>query len=287
MKNVIELIKSRLDELGFHLNPTSRLGKQINVYVDPKGTLPQILEPNHELFQTAVEGERDLKQVAYALKHLVGFPPEELRKRLRLMVADAVLPQDSPQDSPGRDAQFELFVAAACVKGGLVTVFDEKPDLRCDFSGISLGVAIKRIKAPPETFENRLQQRVREAGRQIEESGIPGVIVADISQSLNPTNWRIPLEVNDARFDAAVRSNWKSFRSRFEHSLTVWTKGKPVRGIVLLDHVLRSLPNDVWRLELSFWSKCLSPHNQRRRREFERFDTCISEALMNPGPIVG
>jgi len=108
---------------------------------------------------------------------------------LRRLVGDKVLPQDDPDQSPGRDAQCELFVAALCLKAGLKPVFNESPDVRCEMHNQIFGVAVKRIKAQPERFDRRFEQRMRQAARQIANSGLPGIIAADISQSLNPTNW--------------------------------------------------------------------------------------------------
>jgi hypothetical protein len=284
MRSKAEFIVRGFKELEVGLNPTSRLGKQIDVYLDRKGILPQVIEPDHPLFQTAVEAQRDLNQVAFALTQLMPIVPRsELNKRLRKLVEDNVLPQDSPDRSPGRDAQCELFVGALCARAQLEPVFDESPDLRCRICDQTFGVAVKRIKAPPERFDERFKQRMREAAEQIGTSGVPGVIVTDISQSLNSTNWRVPLEFSDPGFDSAWTANMSRVTARFAAPLIDWTRGKNVRGVILLNHILRYTPTQVWRMELLGASIPLSPSNQRRRREFELFDTKFQQALCNPG----
>jgi hypothetical protein len=286
MKNAAEIILRGFKEADVGIHPLSRLGRQIDVYLDAKGTLPQILEPDHELFQTAVEAKRDLSQIAFALTQLLPIvPKEELRKRLRLLVADNVLPQENPERSPGRDAQCELLVAALCARAGLHAVFNESPDIRCRLSNLTFGVAVKRIKSPPERFGDRFKEHVRKAADQIERSQLPGIIVADISQSLNPTNWRVPIEVSDAEFDAAWSTEKLRFKSRFETPLLEWTEGKNVRGVILIDTILRSDRTRGWFLELSGSSIHLCPFNERQRREFESFDARFRKAILDPGAV--
>jgi hypothetical protein len=75
------------------------------------------------------------------------------------------------------------------------------------------------------------------------------------------------------------------FKNRFEKPLLDWTRGKDVRGVILIDHFLRCPPTRVWRMELLGSSINLCPFNQRRRREFELFDTQFKYALCNPGEV--
>jgi hypothetical protein len=287
MKHIAEIILRGFKELDVILNRASRLGKQINVYLDPKGILPQIIEPDHDAFQTAVEAKRDLSQVAFSLTQLLPvIPKDEIRKRLRRLVSDNVLPQDNPERSPGRDAQFELLVAALCVRAQLDPVFDESPDLRCKLSDETFGLAVKRIKSPPERFDEGLQATIRKAADQIERSCLPGIIIIDVSQSLNPSNWRVPLEIADAQFDAVWGANKLGFKARFGSRLLKWTEGKHVLGVILIDTILRSHPTRGWLLELFGSSMDLCPFNERRRRQFASFDSRFAQAILKPGEIV-
>jgi hypothetical protein len=286
MKSIAATILREFEGLGVKLDPASRLAKQINVYLDPKGTLPQIIDPAHPLLKTAVEAHRDLNQVAFALTQLLPVVPrDEMKKQLRRLVVDNVLPQDNPERSPGRDAQCELFVAALCVRARLDPVFDESPDLRCKLANQVFGVAIKRIKAPPERFVDRFKERMREAAEQVAKSQLPGIIVTDISQSLNPTNWWVPIEFSDSKFDYAWSVEMTQLKGKFEKPLLDWTRGKNVRGVILIDHILRCPPTGAWRMELRCSSISLCPFNQRRRREFELFETQFARAISDPGSL--
>jgi len=272
MQKRATFIIQTFQQLEVTLNPASRLAQQVDVFLDRKQILPRFIEPDHPLFQVAIEAHRDLSQITFSLNELLPFVPrKELKTRLRRLVQDNVLPQDSPTRSPGRDAQCELFVAALCAKAQLQPVFDESPDIRCILAKQALGVAVKRIKSPPEHFDDRFEQRMREAAEQVEKSGVPGIIVTDVSQSLNPTNWRIPIQVSDSEFDAAWRAEMVRLKTRFEKPLQEWTRGRNVRGVILIDHKIRCSPMKVWQMELYSSPLNLSVVNQRRRREFELF----------------
>ena len=53
----------------------------------------------------------------------------------RKLVQDAALPQGSKPQTPGRDAQFELYLAAICLRAGMVPVAYAEPDLTCSIDG--------------------------------------------------------------------------------------------------------------------------------------------------------
>jgi len=198
------------------------------------------------------------------------------------VVGDSVLPQYNSENSPGRDVQCELFVGVLCARARLAPIFQE-PDLYCTLTNQTVGVAIKRLKAPPDLFDERFKERICNARDQIEKSMLPGVIVADVSQSLNPTGWRVPLEVSDSKFDAVWQTQRDRLKTRVESRLLEWTRGKSVRGVILLNHILRCRPTREWCMELFGSSINLSAFNQRRRREFERFSTLFGNACCNPG----
>jgi hypothetical protein len=289
MKEIAKTILRVFKELDVPLNPASRLFKQIDVYLDPKGILPQIIPPDHPLMPTAVEAERDLKQIGFALRQLLPIVPrEEMRARLRRVVSDNVLPQDNPEQSAGRDAQCELFVAALCASARLDPVFDESPDIRCKLPGQTFGVAVKRIKSPSERFDEAFKKATRVGAGQIARSQLPGIIVADVSQSRNPTNWWVPMEVSDFQFNLAWRNAMDWFEDRFKPWLLERTRGKNVRGLILIDHIPRCLPKGEWCLELRAWpvNLWLRDHHKRRHSEFElfytRFNSVISDGGGNP-----
>src|SRR5436189_5188364 len=102
MKKRAALILAAFNDLGVRLHPSSRIAQQLDTYLDPRGILPQFIEPDHQLFPTIVEAQRDLNQIAFALGQLMPVvPKEEIKLRLYRMVQEHVLPKDNPTKSPG------------------------------------------------------------------------------------------------------------------------------------------------------------------------------------------
>ena len=89
-------------------------------------------------------------------------------------------------NSPGRDAAFELYVGAVCADHAEFYPVDfEEPDITCVWQGTKYAFAAKRIKN-----EKNLIRRVREATDQIARSGLQGVIGFDTCLAFNPENLR-------------------------------------------------------------------------------------------------
>jgi hypothetical protein len=61
--------------------------------------------------------------------------------------------------------------------------------------GTRIGIAAKRIKS-----ESQVKKRIPKAAKQIETSGLPGVIAIDTSIGLNPNNERITRPIPDEQF---------------------------------------------------------------------------------------
>lgn len=284
MKNLAKRVLAGFESLGLPLAPSSRLFAQANAYLDPKGVLPQVIPPEHPLFETALEGQCDLRQVGYVFHKLLPIMSNdvEFRNKAKLLRADVVLPQESQDNSPGRDAQCELLVTAICQHARLSPAFAE-PDLRCSFNGVTYGLAIKRIKS--RALERRFAQRMREATEQISSSGLPGIVVIDISQSLNHENYRVPRRFSDAVFDSICARDMRRLLDGFRTRMVEWSRGTPLRGLIVLCHFVREHPERGWSLDLQVAPYELSPYNQARRRQFLAFAEQFCGAARSPGTL--
>ena len=77
----------KFEEQGLASHPASWLARQIDVYLDRKRALPQNIEPDHPLFQTAVEARRDLSQIAFALTQLMPIVPSvEMKRQMHRLI---------------------------------------------------------------------------------------------------------------------------------------------------------------------------------------------------------
>ena len=83
-------------------------------------------------FPTVLEAERDMQQLAFILDVFACHRDDpEFRRLVRHAICDSVLPQHNRKESPGRDAQCHLIVAAYCQNAGLTPVNFEEPDITC------------------------------------------------------------------------------------------------------------------------------------------------------------
>ena len=88
---------------------------------------------------------------------------------------DAVVPIDANTHSPGRDRQFELYVAARLQMAGMPPAFVE-PDVRSDLSGWPFVVAAKRVKS-----RKSLLRQIKSARDQIDKAATDGIVAMDYS----------------------------------------------------------------------------------------------------------
>src|SRR5262245_51039241 len=98
-------------------------------------------------FPAALEAERDLQHLGFAFDQMHAHRDKpKFRALVKRLLKDSVLPQDNRENSPGRDAQFELYLAAICQKAGLLPVDCAEPDVTCTVEGAKFGIAAKRLK---------------------------------------------------------------------------------------------------------------------------------------------
>jgi len=93
----------------------------------------------------------------------------------RAFFQDAAVPTDVRTHSPGRDWQFELYVAARLQMAEMAPSFCE-PDIRSSVSGWPFVVAAKRVKSP-----RGLVRQIKGARDQIEKAATDGIIAVDYS----------------------------------------------------------------------------------------------------------
>ena len=129
-----------------------------------------------------------LHRAAYEVPQLMRVV-EELSKppavsgwqqRVRKVVRGSSLPAPEGKSEP-RDIQFELFTAALCRRAGYAIELTE-PDIVIHSGSMIFSLAAKRPSS-----SKRISKTIQKASSQIVDSGIPGIVVLDVSQLLNPT----------------------------------------------------------------------------------------------------
>lgn len=190
-KEEAEFVFASFRELGLEPVPGSRIHRMHRAFMK-RDHIPD----GDADFELALEAGRDLQMLAFAFQQ---FNPAscspKFRTEMAKVIKDAVLPQDSVQHTPGRDTQFELFVAAICQSAGLDPIWPAEPDVTCNVGEQKIGIACKRVKGQASFLT-----RIRDAAKQVQRSGLPGVIALDTVVLFNPDNDRIKRPISDEEF---------------------------------------------------------------------------------------
>lgn len=189
---------------------------------------------------------------------------------------DSLLPNEDRGESKGRNAQFELFIAAVCQNAGLHPVRREEPDVTCHIEGMKFGIAAKRVK----NVDN-LRKHIRKAAEQVEGTKLAGVIALDTNVALNRDNERITVPLSDNEFFVLYKSALTRFMDDFHDRIQEWVRGKRVRGLIVHDQQVRFQPDGEWSLVGMTLRVNTARENQRRNREFRLFEKLYTKGLPN------
>ena len=268
-----EFVIASIKALGLQPHPQSRLMRMHRVLTKGGGIIPQ----DDSEFETALEAERDFQVLAFVLEQAATQSADNgFRQLVKNAMRDSVLPQEDRAQSKGRDAQFELFVAAVCQSAGLHPVAREEPDVTCHVDAVKFGIAAKRIK----NIRN-LEAHVRKAANQIKKAGLPGVIALDTNVALNRDNKRVTTPIADDKFAVLYRQAMQHFMDHFHDRIQKWVRGKGVRGIVVHDQQVRLQLSGEWSLAgMTMWVET-ARDNQRRKREFAAFRGAYEDGIPN------
>lgn len=163
-----------------------------------------------------------------------------------------------------------------------------EPDIHVTHDDCAYGIAVKRIKSAEQ-----IEKHIRKAADQIARTGSPGFIVIDISMAFNPPNKRMT-GASDEALKRAHRLSRSDFESDYFDRLKQWVRGREVRGVILLDHIVRQHPQDGWELNSFTYAISLSRKwltnkheheqvlNQQRHREFVAFMDRFVNGLATP-----
>jgi hypothetical protein len=238
-----------------------------------------VIEPNDPRFEAALEAERDMQILAFALGHAEALHKSaNVGSLVKRVLNDSVLPQDDRRKSSGRDAQLELFVAAVCESAGLVPVDYAEPDIICTLDGVRVGLAAKRVKNV-----SRLVKRVKEAAKQLARARLRGIVVLDTCLALNPTNERIITPMPDDEFRDLYRQAFNRFLDDYACQIYEALVGYGVLGLVFHDHQVRVSPHGEWGLASMTVSLCTAPGDEQIVREFSIIAHRYTSGLPNLG----
>jgi hypothetical protein len=176
-------IQATLATLGVAIHPASRLA----AYDEAIASLVRFrfgsADVPEKRLRVAARAVTELWQLAVIAALLRSAEPNSgLRAKVRTLLEDAALPgTEAGRPSPGRDVQFELFVAASWSTAGMPCALREPPgpDLTLALGRSEIALEVKRIKSTTS-----LQSRMKDADHQIALSPGGGVVVTDVSPAL-------------------------------------------------------------------------------------------------------
>lgn len=202
-------------------------------------------------------------------------PPERTRSQWKALLCDSYRDAAFPPpyfggETPGRDAQHHLLVAALLGKAGWLLDAHAEPDVLLNFENQRWGVACKRVKSL-----RTLADRVNEAIDQILKAGLPGVVFVDITPIANPLPQLCCSDPRDWNFKKTamhtVMGYWNAANIRIPK--TSW-----IRGIGVFMHIA-GLSTDGTPQQTSVLFSIINAANTARRRECERFFDGFRAAL--------
>ena len=194
-------------------------------------------------FSIALESLRDLHQLLFIFEQLhIHRNNPRFRNVAEHLLNDSALPQHD-KDSPGRDHQFELYLAAICQNAGLVPVDYEEPDVTCFVDGTKVGIAAKRLKSGDPL---QLQKHVLKGADQLKRYGLPGIVALDLSLSRNQSNQPIISPIQSQMYLMIADAKNRHFLEQHGDDIRRWVAGTEVRAVLVIESTLRLRPNRQW-----------------------------------------
>jgi hypothetical protein len=265
-----DFVVAQIGDLGITIHPQSRLMRERSAFLDANGHLVPLVTPDHPDFAIALEAIRDFTLFEFILERwpfAAGHRDGTLR--LKTALKDAADPHIPASRTPGRDTQLELFIAVALHRSGLQVDFGT-PDVRVRIDGRYCFFEAKR----PKTSES-IDNAVRTAVEQIEDSGCPGVIFVDVSVAFNPTGVRIVRAMSNEECRLRHRQALRHCIRPHERELFRSMEGTPVAGILFQDHQLRAAPDEGWLLQ----SACMEFPNPAATKRLQRLFKLATRTL--------
>jgi hypothetical protein len=212
----------------------NRLTRQCRLVVESRGIIHET-DPNWPIF---VQSLKDVQEYWFMIEilgdRLMGSP---FLDRFAQSLWDPTHPLDSGASTPGRDAQFESFLAAIATRAELKV--DKPGNAGADWVLTSptghWSLEAKRIKSL-----KKMETHFRKAASQIVKSEIGGVIAMDISLACNSNCKPLPGSITDTQIDKAHEERMNVFVDKYQTSIEKWMGPANVGFVLLHDFVIRT-----------------------------------------------
>lgn len=265
-----------LKENGFTVKPGCRLQRMHDLLQDEQHNF------DTPEFWITLESLRDLVELGFIIEQLGdhAVSPKFSAVIKRLLRKDKPLPQDDQTNSFGRDAHWELYVAAICQSAGMSPVGFDGNDVTCTVDGMPLSIEAKRIKN-----ENNAKKRIKEAIDQLIKANRAGVVTVDMSLAWNRQNRPIIGAIHNAFINTRLDDQTTRFFDRHRAWIEERCTGKGVLAVVVFNFVMR-LREDKWRPHRhAMWFNL--PQTQSECLVYESFKTRFCSVTPNRKDTIG
>lgn len=225
----------RYQQLGICKSPGNRLQQARELLAQFAGTNAPLDSEDEALLHRIVESTQTCFEhylIARSTGTRFGKLSFEMVRKLEESLTGAEV-ADEEVNSPGRDTQFELFVRAFLVMGG-VPVWIAEPDLRFRYNGREVGLAAKRVKGP-----RKLRRRFNDAVDQIERTGHSGFVAVNADLLVRNLGSEGDAAELGARFQERLEALKRIDEEFGSHSLVV---GRLVFGTDAIWHLEKGKP---------------------------------------------
>ena len=194
------------------------------------GTNGQLIKPDDENWPLARLAMKEIQELSFIIEVLDDQLLEDpFCECLSLLLQDPDLPTIQQRQTPGRDAQWELFMAAVAARAGLsLSRFGPGlPDWKAQSQNETWAIETKRSKN-----WNGIENVIRKAGTQIARAGIHGVILLDMSFGDNGILAEIPYGTTEEQLADAFARAGNHYRRNLLPRVETWIADKPTVGIL-------------------------------------------------------
>lgn len=248
---------------GVAISPGSRFDRMRRVFLDSNGQAIQTVLPHDPEFGAAKEALREFSLLEAIFEAAKGTSLLDDRRVLKRLCKDAVSPSKAG-NTPGRDLQTELLVAATCALGGFSDVLLDEPDVTAILGETKWGIAVKRVKSAAAISDN-----VRDAAEQIRKSGLPGMVFLDVSVAFNPHGDDITRPLSPAQFTSSFGYAMRKLLEPQVASLRARASSRGIGVIYSFFSCLRHDPRGGWGLATMHMDVLVREDDDPDRQLFE------------------
>lgn len=219
---------------SIHIDPSSRIPLLCRTVIKMSGHNTESDNPKHAQLVQSLKDVQEMWLIVRVFGDQLVAPP--FRGPLIRSLKDNVIPAEDPvKSTQGRDAQFELFLAAIACRAGLVAAHEGEgqPDWIFATPLRRWSLEAKRVKS-----SSALKGHIDKASDQISNSSIGGIIAVDISAFDGIENRKLDQFVPDGTLADAREKMGSHIHEHVVPDLREKIGSRPVGLLIMHDFII-------------------------------------------------